>query len=411
MSTRGHILIGISGGIAAYKIPDLIRELIRREYQVGAVLTPSAQRFVTPDLIRALCNGPLLTEIWESEGGRIRHIEVADWADLYLIAPATATTLARLAIGLAEEPVSLVYLATRAQRVIVPAMNVNMWRSAPVQRNIQTLTSDGAIVYPPEAGLLACGWVGEGRLPRIEKLIEFAEELFHPKTLQGVKLVITAGATREYLDPIRFLSNPATGQMGFELARIATLMGARVWLVTGPTDLSTPSGVERRDVKSAEEMLSEVREIFSQEHADGIIATAAVADFKPEIYSQEKIKKHKRDSLTLRLVPTPDILKTIVQEFHPRIRIGFAAETDHLDEYAKKKLREKDLQLVVANRISSENPAFGDRENAVTFFFADGRKESFPPLSKEEIARRVLKEITRLLENGSLSPLSPEIPA
>lgn len=398
MSYRGHILIGVSGGIAVYKIPDLIRELIRRDYQVGAVLTPSAQRFVTADLFRSLCNGPVLADIWESEGGRIRHIEVADWADLYLIAPATATTLARLANGLAEEPVSLVYLATRAQKVIVPAMNVNMWKSAPVQRNIQTLVADGTILYPPESGLLACGWIGEGRLPRIEKLVEFVEDLLFPQTLRGIRLVITAGATREHLDPIRYLSNPATGQMGFALARIACRMGAKVWLVTGPTNLPTPPGVERRDVMSAEEMLSEVRKIFLEEKADGIIASAAVADFKPDSFTPRKIKKNEGDSLILRLVPTPDILKTIVEEFHPSIRIGFAAETDDLEEYAKRKLKEKDLQLIIANRISRENPAFGDRENAVTLFFADGRKEELPPLPKEEIARRILKEIPSLRE-------------
>lgn len=406
-----RILLGVSGGIAAYKIPELVRELLRRGYEVGAVLTEAAQRFVTPEVFRTLCPGPVFTQIWESEGGRVKHIEVADWADLYLIAPATATTLARLAVGMAEEPVSLVYMATRALRVVVPAMNVNMWKSPAVQRNIEILTRDGTLVYPPESGPLACGWVGEGRLPDLLHLAEFVDQCFEPKTLTGYKLVITAGATREYLDPIRFLSNPSTGAMGFALAKIAQARGAKVWLVTGPTSLPTPPGVECIQVERAEEMLLKVEEIFQRFHPDGIIATAAVADFQPLKTAEKKIKKGERSELTVKLVPTPDILKTISLKYSPAIRIGFAAETHNLEEYAHNKLREKNLQLVVGNCISPSNPGFGEGPNAVTFFFADGTREDLPTLSKEEIARRILNLLPQLRGLATLpqetTPLLP----
>jgi phosphopantothenoylcysteine decarboxylase/phosphopantothenate--cysteine ligase len=405
---RRKVLLGITGGIAAYKTPELARDLIRKGFQVGAVLTPSALSFVSPLVLKTLCNGPVLTDMWEvEEGGRISHIECADWADLYCIAPLTANTLGKLAGGVADEPVSLVYLATKAQVVVFPSMNVNMWHHRRVQENVKRLREDGVVVIDPEEGDLACGWVGEGRLPEREKIVEVIEDLLTPKSLRGYTFVVTAGPTREYLDPVRFISNPSTGTMGFQIGGKLAKRGAQVFLVTGPVSLSTPLGVKRVDVISAEEMLNRVREIFFRESPTGIIATSAVVDFKPLSFSSEKWKTEEIPS-HLSVERNPHILERIVEEFDPPLKIGFALETQDLDRYAMEKLTKRKLDLLVGNLKGEGKSPFGEGEKEVFFYYPSGEKKVFSSLTKEEIAEKVVEEVERIVTKKGIPPVLPK---
>lgn len=391
-----RLLLGISGGIAAYKTPDLVRRLQRDGWQVGVALSPAAANFVSPLALRTVADFLVMDDIFEIETTGVGHIDLADWADLMLVAPATAQMLARLAGGHADEPVSLSFLATRAPKLVFPAMNVNMWQSAAVQRNVEQLRRDGAVVIEPASGELACGWIGAGRLPDVDDIVQIAANRRAPRDLEGRHVLITAGPTREYLDPVRYLSNPSTGRMGFALAARAAARGARVSLVAGPVEQSTPPNVYRIDTVSAQDMHAAVCEILRRDPADVLIATAAVADWAPAAVLAQKQKKT-AGPLQLDLVRTPDILHKAVTEFAPKVAVGFAAETHDVLTYAREKLAQKRLDIVVANQVGGSSGGFADTQNHVWILDRDGGETEIPLQAKDAVATHILDAIVRRL--------------
>lgn len=389
-----HLLLGISGGIAAYKTPDLVRRLQRDGWTVGVALTPAATRFVSPLALQAVADHTVMTDMFAAEGEGIGHIDLADWAELMVVAPATAQTLARLAHGFADDPVSLAWLATRARRVAFPAMNVNMWSTAAVRRNVEILRADGATVVDPAAGELACGWVGPGRMPDPPDIVEFCRS-FRRNNLSGKTIVVNAGPTREWIDPVRFLSNPSSGRMGFALAELAALRGADVTLVAGPCDLPTPTGVRRIDVGTAAEMHAATLQACTPT-VDVLIAAAAVADYTPAERADTKTKKTDAPR-SLDLVRTRDILADVVAQQRPRLAVGFAAETNDVLAYARAKLARKDLDLIVANRVGGEHGGFADTRNQVWLLDREGGELELPLADKRQVADRILDAITSRL--------------
>lgn len=390
------LLLGISGGIAAYKTPDLVRRLQRDGWQVGVAMSPAAARFVSTLSLRTVADYLVMDDIFEVESAGVGHIDLADWADLMVVAPATAQMLARLAAGQADEPVSLSFLATRAPKMVFPAMNVNMWNAPAVRRNVERLRADGVDVVDPAAGELACGWVGAGRMPDVDDIVRLAGARRTPTDLAGRHVVITAGPTREFLDPVRFLSNPSTGRMGFALAARALARGARVTLVAGPVELAAPVGARRIDTVSAGDMHAAVRNTLLTDPADVLIATAAVADWTPAKTAASKQKKSS-GPLQLEFVQTADILSEAVAEFKPAVAVGFAAETDDVLDYARGKLAQKGLDLIVANQVGGESGGFADTRNHVWILDRDGATVEVPLQAKEIVADRILDAVASRL--------------
>lgn len=394
------VLLGVSGGIAAYKVPDLLRRFQKAGHQVAVALTPAAQRFVSPLVLRTLADGEVMEDVFAGRAG-VEHIALADWPDVMAVAPATAHTLARLATGMADEPVSLCFLATRVPRVVFPAMNVNMWHAAATQDNVARLRDRGVVVVEPESGELACGWQGAGRLPELDAIVAATVALVAEcRDLAGVRMVVTAGPTREFLDPVRFLSNPSTGAMGFAIAQRAAARGAAITLVAGPTTLATPPGVRRCDVVTAAEMREAVFAALAERPADVLVAAAAVADYRPVNVSPQKIKKGEGGRL-LELERTADILAEAVARFAPRVRVGFAAETNDILANARAKLERKQLSLVVANDVSPGSTAWGSGPTTVWLVRREGEPVALAGASKLAVADRVLDEVRRLLDAGS----------
>mgnify|MGYP000689970582 CR=1 FL=1 len=395
-----NVLLGISGGIAAYKAPDLLRRFQKAGHRVAVALTPAAQRFVSPLVLRTLADGDVMDDVFAVHAG-VEHVALADWPDVMAVAPATAHTLARLATGMADEPVSLCFLATRAARIVFPAMNVNMWNAAATQENVARLRGRGVVVVEPESGELACGWQGAGRLPDLDTIVAATVALVaKQRDLAGVRVVVTAGPTREFLDPVRFISNPSTGAMGFAVAQRAAARGAAVTLVAGPTTLATPPGVERRDVVTAAEMREAVFAVLSERPADVLVAAAAVADYRPARPSPHKVKKGEGGQL-LELERTADILAEAVARFAPPVRVGFAAETEDILANARAKLERKDLSLVVANDVSPATGAWGPGPTTVWLVRREGEPVALAGVSKTTVADRLLDEVRRLLEPRS----------
>lgn len=391
------VLLGITGGIAAYKAPDLLRRLQKSGCQVGVAMSPSAERFVSSLALRTLADHVVMEDIFAVESENIGHIDLADWADVMAIAPATAQTLARLSLGMADEPVSLSYLATTAPTVVFPAMNVNMWRARPTRRNVETLRGDGVTVVDPGSGELACGWKGAGRLPDLDEIVDAVWAVGQqPKDLAGRRILITAGPTREPLDPVRFLSNPSSGRMGFALARAARRRGADVVLVAGPSELTTPWGVERVDVETAVEMRDAVFATCREQVPDILMGTAAVSDYRP---AQPAAQKHKKGAGApdLDLERNPDVLQETITEFRPTVGIGFAAETEHVLEHARNKLEAKSLSLIVANDVGTESGGFGDERNRVWIINREGEAQEVPLDDKLAVAHRILDSTLPLL--------------
>lgn len=387
-----RLLLGISGGIAAYKTPDLVRRLQRAGWQVGVALSPTAARFVSPLALRTVADFLVMDDIFEIESAGVGHIDLADWADLMVIAPATAQMLARLATGQADEPVSLSFLATRAAKVVFPAMNVNMWQAPAVRRNVERLRADGVEVVDPAVGELACGWIGAGRMPDVDEIVRHLASRRAPRDLEGLHVLVTAGPTREFIDPVRFLSNPSTGRMGFAVAARAADRGAQVTLVAGPVDLPTPSGVTRLDVVSAAEMREAVRQACGASKPDVLIATAAVADWTPAVVESRKEKKSDGPQ-SLEFVRTVDILREAVADFRPRVAVGFAAETHDVLDYARGKLAAKNLDLIVANAVGGEAGGFADARNHVWILDRDGGEIEVPLSDKTVVADRILDAV------------------
>lgn len=390
-----RILLGVSGSIAAYKAADLCSQLGKQGAEVHVVLTPHAREFVGVPTFRALTRHPVLSDIFDEPNiERIAHIELAQSADVVLVAPATANVLAKMAHGIADDMLTTCLLATpqTTPLAVAPAMNTQMWNHPATQANLRLLEARGVHIIAPGMGLLACQDVGEGKLAEVERILETLQSLLFPKrSLTGQTLLITAGATREPLDPVRFLTNRSSGKMGYALAEEAVTRGAEVILVSGFSTLSPPKGVQFVQVGTAEQMLNACRSHFP--NADGLIAAAAVSDFTPTEVSPSKIKKQgDQEGLILHLKKTTDILATLARNRAPhQIVIGFAAETEELLQNAQKKLIEKgNLDLVVANDVTKPNAGFDTETNLVTLLFAEGTQDPLPLLSKREVSSHIL---------------------
>jgi phosphopantothenoylcysteine decarboxylase / phosphopantothenate---cysteine ligase len=398
-----RITLGVSGGVAAYKSAELVRRLQQEGHTVQVVMTRAAREFITPLTFAALSGQKVITDLFAGEGSgdgtanlesAIEHIAVAQRTDLLVVAPATADVLAKFARGIANDFLSTLYLASTAPVVVAPAMNVNMWQHHATQENVAILRARGVHIVEPGEGYLACGMTGPGRLAEQEEIIKAIQQAVQSKyDLVSETVLVTAGPTCEDIDPVRFLSNRSSGKMGYAIAEAAAARGARVVLVTGPTALEAPQGVERVDVRSTNEMLRSVQEHFPS--CTVAIFAAAVSDFRPAEVSESKIKRGK-DSLTIHLEPNPDILATMAREKGERLVVGFAAETNNVAENARKKLAAKNADLIVANDVTAEGAGFNLDTNIVTFFARDGREVPLPKLSKAEVAQRILDESMRL---------------
>ncbi|MDD9147111.1 MULTISPECIES: bifunctional phosphopantothenoylcysteine decarboxylase/phosphopantothenate--cysteine ligase CoaBC [unclassified Sporolactobacillus] len=398
------IVLGLTGGIAAYKAAELSSLLVKSGAIVDVVMTEAAKRFIGEATFQALTRRPVYESVFaEKREGQIAHIDLADTADLLLVAPATANMIGKLAAGLADDMLSTVILASKAPVWIAPAMNVNMYAHPAVQKNLRTLEEFGYRLIGPDQGRLACGWTGKGRL--VEPKALFAEiEAYFAGTgpadllpaLNGKKILVTAGPTLEAIDPVRYFSNHSSGKMGYAVACAAKRAGAEVTLIAGPTQLEAPQDVPVIKVNSAREMYEAVVKRF--ETVDAVVKAAAVADYRPETVSQHKIKKGD-GPLVVTLVRNPDILKEIGSRKTHQLLVGFAAETEDLETNARQKLEEKHLDLLVANRVED---GFRKDTNKVTFFFADGRRQALEQMSKQKVAEEICRALAGLLETSVL---------
>lgn len=395
-----RILLAISGGIAAYKAPELVRALRRAGHDVRCALTPEATRFVAPLSLQAVTGQTVRLDLFDpGEEGEIDHIGLADWADLVIVAPGTANLIAKMAHGLADDLVTAVLLATRAPILLAPAMNVNMWSHPATQANLEVLRSRLVAFVGPESGELACGWEGVGRMSDPDRIAQAAESILAPKSLAGERVIVTAGGTAEPIDSVRALTNRSSGKMGFAIAAEAARRGAEVVLVAGVTSLATPHGVERIDARSALEMRDAVLSRFDA--ASIVIKAAAVADFRPEAPVDRKIKKEELgegERLTLELVQNPDILAEISARKGDRTVVGFAAESHDVVGAARRKLARKGCDLIVANDISRADAGFEVDENAVIFVWPSGELEELPLLPKHGVAAQLFDRIEKLRE-------------
>ncbi len=397
MSHR-RVLLAVSGGIAAYKIPELVRALRTRGHAVRCALTPAAAEFVSPLVLQTLSGESVRSALFDpAEEGRIDHIALADWAEAVVVAPATASVLARMAQGLADDLVTTLLLATRAPVLVAPAMNVNMWQHPATRANVATLRERDVGFVGPEAGWLACGWQGEGRMADVAAIADAVDRRLGPASLAGERVLVTAGGTREPLDSVRALTNRSSGKMGYAIAAEAARRGAEVVLVSGPTALPTPGGVRRVDVETALEMRDAV--LAELGGVGAVVMTAAVADFRPAEAASRKIKKEDLPDgagLTLQLVRNPDILAEISARPGRPLVVGFAAETHDVVEAARRKLARKGCDLLVANDVSRGDAGFGSDQNAVTFVSPGGDVESLPLLAKAEVAAHLWDRVEKL---------------
>ncbi|MEN3002766.1 bifunctional phosphopantothenoylcysteine decarboxylase/phosphopantothenate--cysteine ligase CoaBC [Dehalobacterium formicoaceticum] len=397
MADGKTIVLGVTGGIAAYKAADLVSRLVKDRCQVHVIMTEAATQFVSPLTFRTLSGNPVSTDLFSEPGTwNVRHISLAEKADLMVIAPATANIIGKIAQGIADDMLSTTVMAARCPVLIAPAMNVNMYLNPIVQENIRSLEKHGFYFIGPATGHLACGTQGQGRMVEAAVIQEKIMDLFLGKhDFAGKKILVTAGPTREYLDPIRFLTNRSTGTMGYSLAKAAACRGAAVHLVTGPTCLADPLGIKITRVESAREMQAAVEEIFPE--MDIVIKTAAVADYRPKITANQKIKKKDGD-LSLSLARNPDILLELGRKKKHQILVGFAAETESLLEYAQEKMIAKNLDLIVANNIKEEGAGFGTTTNIVTIITKEGQMHRLPQMTKIDTAHAILDHLRMLAE-------------
>jgi phosphopantothenoylcysteine decarboxylase/phosphopantothenate--cysteine ligase len=394
-----RILVAVSGGIAAYKVPALVRALRRHGHEVRCVMTPAAVEFVSPLVLQTLSGHTVRSRLFDpAEEGEIDHVALADWADLVVVAPATANLLARFAHGLADDLVSTLVLATRAPLLLAPAMNVNMWHHPATQQNVELLEARGARRIGPDPGELACGWEGLGRMADPEAIAAEALLVLGRRDLAGTCVLVTAGGTREPVDAVRYLGNRSSGKMGFAVAREAALRGAEVVLVAAPSSLATPPGVRRIDVESALEMREAV--LAELPVARVVVKTAAVADFRPARSEPRKIRKEDLSEdagISIDLVRNPDILAEICGLEGDRIVVGFAAESHDVLASARRKIRRKGCDLLVANDVSQHGSGFDADTNTVSFVWPDGEVEELPSLPKEDVATQLLDRVSKLL--------------
>ena len=392
------VLLGISGGIAAYKAAELTRLFVKAGATVQVVMTANAQRFITPLTLQVLSGQPVCTDLFDLQfESQIGHIHVARAAQLVVLAPATADVIAKAAAGIADDYLTTTLLATTAPVLICPAMNTKMYENPLTQRNLETLRKVGYHILEPCAGTLACKEEGQGRLAELSDIVDAARRILTPHTLAGKKILISAGPTWEPFDPVRFIANPSSGKMGYALARVAALRSAEVHLVSGPTSLAAPCGVHLQRVTTAHEMKEAVMELAPR--MDVIIMAAAVSDYRPVQVAPQKLKKTTGE-MTISLVKNPDILALLGQSRSERqVLVGFAAETESLIENATEKLIRKKLDFIVANNLTQAGSGFGTDTNQVKIIDARGSITELPCLSKEEVAGRILDRIEQLLED------------
>jgi len=396
------VILGVTGGIAAYKAAELLRLLIKAGAEVHVVMTRSAQEFVAPLTFQTLSGNPVHTELFNLiQEQEIGHISLADRADLVLVAPATANIIGKVANGLCDDLLTTTIMATRAQVLFAPAMNSNMWENPIYQKNQAKLESLGYHFIEPAYGDLACGWQGHGKLPDPQEIFSSAQAFLGSHALAGKTVLVTAGPTREEIDPVRFLSNYSSGRMGYAIACAARNRGARVVLISGPVNLPEPGGIETIQVISAQQMYQAVMAKAGQ--ADLIIKAAAVADFRPVARGDQKIKKGGAETTSVELQRNPDILAELGRQKGSRILIGFAAETEELLKHALEKLKGKNLDMIVANDVTQEGAGFDSDTNIVRFLMADGKVEELPKMTKAEVAEILLDRATALFPETELS--------
>lgn len=393
------VLLCVTGGIAVYKAAALTSKLTQAGASVKVIMSESACQFVAPLTFQALSRHDVYTDTFdEKESAVIAHIDLAAWADLVLIAPATANIIGKLANGLADDMISTTIMATVAPVWVAPAMNVHMYAHPAVQKNMKTLCSFGYQLLEPGEGYLACGYVGKGRLEEPETIVQHMQQFFTDEQslpLRGKQVLITAGPTREAIDPIRFLTNHSTGKMGYALAEEALKLGAEVTLISGPVNIAAPTKVTLVHVESAAQMYDAAWTHYQT--ADVVIGTAAVADYKPKVYHQQKMKKQPGDNI-IELERTKDILQELGHAKTHQLIVGFAAETNSVEEYAKEKLVKKNADMIVANNVTIAGAGFGTDTNLVTIFKRDGQAVALPMLTKTETARRILTEVASMLK-------------
>ena len=394
------VILGVCGGIAAYKAAELARALIQRNYQVQAVLTQGAQEFIRPLTFAALTNRKVITGMFDSASGEatlssaVEHIAVAQDNQLLVVAPATADILAKFAHGFADDFLTTLYLAFTGPVVLAPAMNNAMWAHQATQANLETLRRRGHVIVEPEEGFLACGTIGPGRLAEPERIAESVISALNPRRdFEGETILITAGPTQEPIDPVRYISNRSSGRMGYALAEAAAARGANVVLISGPVHLTAPRGVRRIPVRTAEEMRTQVFENLAS--ASIIVKCAAVSDFRVSRIAEQKIKKTSA-RVSLELDPTPDILSELGRKKGDRLLIGFAAETENLEPEARRKLETKNCDMVVANLVGGATSGFESERNEVLLVLRTGESVPVPSASKRDIAERILDQILRL---------------
>lgn len=389
------VILGVTGGIAAYKAAELARLFVRGGAAVQVVMTPAAAEFVAPLTFQTLTGRPAYIEMYaERTDERIRHIELLDDADVMIVAPATANTIAKMACGLADNLLTTLYLAAACPVVIIPSMNVNMFKHPALVANIKSLRRHGCLVMDPESGELACGVYGSGRMPEPVDIYNFTRAALKPKDFKDIEVLVTAGPTREPFDPVRFISNPSSGLMGYSLARALSERGASVTLVSGPSNLAVPAGVTMVSVTTAEEMHSAVLSNYEKNRL--VIKAAAVSDFRPAESWKEKVKKENAPT-TIKLIPNRDILLELGKNKGDHILVGFAAETENAVKNAHDKLLRKNLDLVVVNNLNEPGCGFAASTNRVSIIGSDGRVEELPLMEKEELAHHILDRIFVLL--------------
>jgi phosphopantothenoylcysteine decarboxylase/phosphopantothenate--cysteine ligase len=395
---RHAIVLGVSGGIACYKAVELVRLLVKDGFVVQVIMTRGAAEFVTPLTFQTLSGRAVASETFSlTQESEIGHINLADSADLFVVAPATANVIGKIAGGIADDLLTTVIMATQAPVLIAPAMNIHMYENPIVQENLRKLRRVGYHILEPAEGYLACGYEGKGRLPEPETIVEAINRLLKVKDLAGERLLITAGPNREPLDPVRYISNRSSGKMGYALARAALRRGADVTLVSGPTTLEPPVGARLVAVTTAAEMRQAVLQAFDQ--CTAVIMAAAVADYRAINVAEKKLKRG-QGPMELRLEPNPDILQELGMQKNGKVLIGFAAETDELLANAAKKLREKNLDMIVANDVTAQGSGFDGDTNAATILDKNGAVSSLPLMSKDELSDRIYDHFLTLKRDG-----------
>ena len=391
------IVLGVTGGIAVYKAVDLVSRLRKQGCQVRVVMTEHAQQFVTPLTFKEISGNQVAVSMWSAnQEFNVEHIALANWADAFLVAPATANIIAKMTYGLADDLLSTTLLAAQAPIVVCPAMNTGMYENPATQANIAKLKEHGVTVMPPAVGKLACGTSGAGRLPEPQAIVEFMSAFFAKREgdLRGLKVLVTAAGTREPIDPVRFVGNRSSGKMGYAVAQMAAERGAEVLLVSGPSALAVPANVKAVKVETTNEMLEAC--LAAYDDVDIVVKAAAVADYRPRDVAEQKIKKKTDDALTVVMDKNPDILKTLGGKKTHQVLVGFAAETQNLLENARDKVVKKNLDMIVANDVTAAGAGFNADTNIVKFLFASGEVRSLEQMPKVDVANCILDEALKI---------------